>query len=185
MRQRIVDELEASRSAPCGAGRAGRGAAAVQRRTRAVRLRRLPRSAGAAAKGRVVLPAAREALRRQTRRARHGVHRVRRRRRQAHAGADQRPAHLLPGRSAQLDAHRGRPRRRRWTPRSATCRRRSRKPDAEIVRPAQPLPTVDGDPTLLTMVWQNLIGNAVKFRREGRRAAHRHRLRAGRRTAGR
>lgn len=35
---------------------------------------------------------------------------------------------------------------------------------AEIVRPAQPLPHIDGDPTLLTMVWQNLIGNAVKFR---------------------
>ncbi|MGE5693921.1 MAG: sensor histidine kinase [Candidatus Sericytochromatia bacterium] len=37
---------------------------------------------------------------------------------------------------------------------------------AEIVRPPS-LPTVVGDPTLLAMVWQNLIGNAVKFRRDG------------------
>jgi signal transduction histidine kinase len=36
---------------------------------------------------------------------------------------------------------------------------------AQVDRPQ--LPAVTGDPTLLTMLWQNLIGNAVKFRREG------------------
>ncbi|MFD3679674.1 ATP-binding protein [Streptomyces sp. NPDC058613] len=38
---------------------------------------------------------------------------------------------------------------------------------AEVVRP-DGLPEVEGDPTLLTMLWQNLVANAVKFRAPGR-----------------
>jgi light-regulated signal transduction histidine kinase (bacteriophytochrome) len=37
---------------------------------------------------------------------------------------------------------------------------------AQIVRRGDPLPKIVGDATLMTMLWQNLIGNAIKFRRE-------------------
>ncbi len=37
---------------------------------------------------------------------------------------------------------------------------------AAIERPAS-LPRITGDSTLLVMLWQNLVGNAVKFRKEG------------------
>ncbi|MGR6319783.1 CHASE3 domain-containing protein [Micromonospora soli] len=40
--------------------------------------------------------------------------------------------------------------------------------EAGAVVTADPLPVVQGDPTLLTMLWQNLLGNAVKFRRADR-----------------
>ncbi|MFC9647176.1 CHASE3 domain-containing protein [Streptomyces sp. NPDC056937] len=36
--------------------------------------------------------------------------------------------------------------------------------DVTVVRDG-PLPEVTGDPTTLTMLWQNLVGNAIKFRR--------------------
>ncbi|MFJ5683847.1 CHASE3 domain-containing protein [Streptomyces sp. NPDC093099] len=36
--------------------------------------------------------------------------------------------------------------------------------DVTVVRD-DPLPEVTGDPTTLTMLWQNLVGNAIKFRR--------------------
>ncbi|WP_230304517.1 MULTISPECIES: sensor histidine kinase [unclassified Rhodococcus (in: high G+C Gram-positive bacteria)] len=38
---------------------------------------------------------------------------------------------------------------------------------ARIERPEQ-LPEITGDPTLLTMLWQNLLGNAIKFRHPDR-----------------
>ena len=38
---------------------------------------------------------------------------------------------------------------------------------AVLERPAEGLPEVSGDPSRRTMLWQNLIGNAVKFRRAG------------------
>ena len=164
------------------ARRAGRGAAAVQRRTRAVRLRRLPRSAGAAAQGRLVLPAAREAVRRPTRRTRRRVHRVRGRRRQAHAGADQRPADVLPGRPAQRHRTPRSTSTQRWTRRWATSSTAIEESGAEIVRPDAPLPHRRRRPDAADDAVAEPDRQRGEVPARGRRAADRHRVRAERRT---
>ena len=120
MRARIVAELEALRVAEADLR-------ALQRRARAVRLRRLARPPGAAAQGRELLPAAPAALRRAARRARRPVHRLRGRRRPAHAGPDQRPAGVLAGGAGRAAAHRRRLRRARGRGCAAISRGRSRR----------------------------------------------------------
>ena len=69
MRRRILDEVDQLNAALVRPRSPGRRPGAVERRPRAVRLRRLPRPAGAAAEGLELLPAAAEALRRPARRA--------------------------------------------------------------------------------------------------------------------
>ena len=98
----LAEASPAEARRPRAARGAGRGAAPVQRRARAVRLRRLARPAGAAAQGGELLPAPRAPLRGPARRAGRPVHRVRGRRRQADAAAHQRPARF--SRVGRLDA---------------------------------------------------------------------------------
>ena len=117
MRSRILQEyalaeasrLEALEARAAGRG-AGRGPAPVERRARAVRLRRLARPAGAAAQGGELLPAHRAPLQGPARRARRAVHRVRGRRREADAAAHQRPAGVLAGGPGRQRLRAGRPR---------------------------------------------------------------------------
>ena len=169
MRKRIVEELEVSRSARELLNEQTIELRRSNTELEQIRLRRVTRSAGTAAQDRLVLPVAGEALRRQARRARGRVHRLRRRRGQAHAGADQRPAHVLARGPAQHHANRRATRhgarRRPGQPgrRDRGIRRRDRAsgtaPAAHHRRPG----AVDD------AVWQNLIGNAVKFRHKDRR----------------
>ena len=183
MRQRILTDLEEVRAQPHAARGAGAGPRAqgdatssAPTRARAVRLRRLPRPPGAPAQGRELLPAPPAPLRGPARRARRPVHRLRGRRRQAHA-----EPHLRPARASRAS---GAPARRssrsrsttslrpRWT----TSRRASSARGARI--DVGPLPVVDGEPVLLIAVFQNLIGNALKF--HGEDAAGRARQRRAR-----
>ncbi len=97
MRERILAELSAVQAAQREPGGQDRGPAAVELRAGAVRLRGLARPAGAAAEGGQLLPAAAAPLRGPAGREGRRVHRARRGRRQADAGADQRPARVQPG----------------------------------------------------------------------------------------
>ena len=111
-------------SEPSALSRSRPRARALQRRARAVRLRRLPRPPGAAAQGRQLLPAAPAPLRGPARRAGRPVHRLRRRRRQAHAGRSSTTCWRSPGSGARTASFvAGRP---------ATLRRR------RPLRPARP-----------------------------------------------
>ena len=113
MRERIVQELGAGRRGARERRAPGARAVALERRPRAVRLRRLARPAGAAAQGGELLPGCSQTpLPRPARRARRPVHRLRRRRREAHADADQRPARVLARRPRGPPAPHGRARRR-------------------------------------------------------------------------
>ena len=164
-------------------GRSGPRTAAVERRTRAVRLRRVARPSGAAAQGGVVLPADREAVRRQARRARHRVHRVRRRRRQAHAGPDQRSARHSPASVGSIRRAPTSTSTPRWTTRLenldtaiAESGARDRPPGAAATADhGRPHPADDG------VAEPHRQRGEVPARR--RRATHRHRLRAELRTS--
>ena len=164
MRERILSELSAVQAANTSLEQRTHGPAALELRARAVRLRGLARPAGAAAQGGQLLPAAAAPLRRPAGREGRPVHRVRRRRRQAHADADQRPAGVQPGRPGRAASGCRSPPPSCWPRRRPTWPRPSAGRGAEIE--AGELPAVLAEPTLLTAVFQNLLSNAIKFRGE-------------------
>ena len=94
--------------------------------------------------------------------ARRPVHRLRGRRRAADAGAHQRPARLLARRAQRAPPAAGRRSARRS--RRALDNLAARSTRAARTIEVGPLPTVTGERALLAPVFQNLVGNAMKFR---------------------
>ena len=165
VRRRIVDELDsAGQARPCSTSRPGNCAGPTPSWT--VRLRGLPRPAGAAAQGRLVLPAAGEALRDQL--DERGIQYID----FAVDGAKRMQILIndlltfsgwarLNATQTEVDLNTTL---EQAISNVATAVEES---GAQIDRPDE-LPPVTGDPTLLIMLWQNLIANAIKFRREDR-----------------
>ena len=150
-------------------------ARALERRARAVRLRRVARPAGAAADGRELLPAAGAALQGQARRATPTSSSASPSTARRACSADQRPA-----RRTRASAGRGKELRPSTvtrvvrTARSPTSQAAIDESGARSTWDA--LPTVRGDEAQLRQLFQNLIGNAIKFRgddarRRGRASA--------------
>ena len=125
MRRRIVDDLAAVEAANLAVESANDDLSRSNAGARAVRLCRVARPPGAVAQGGELLPAHRAAVRRPARRARSAVHRLRGRRREAHADLDQRPARVLAGRTDDRTLRAGAARTVRRSSRCGTSLRRS------------------------------------------------------------
>ena len=150
------------------AGRRGlaadrRGTGPLEQGPGAVRLRGLARPAGAAADGERLRATAAEEVRGPTGRGGRRLHRLRRGRHQADGDADQGPAGLPrvgTRRQEPVPTDAGEALRQALDNLHASIQETG----AEITHGA--LPTVRADPSQLAQLFQNLIGNAIKFRGE-------------------
>ena len=143
----------------------GGGTEPLERGTGAICLHRLARSAGAAADGGQLHAASVQAVQGKAGRRCRRVHRVRGGRGQPHAAAD-------PG-SAGLFARRDQRERNCSTPPAKThCNRRSSNLRGAIEESGalvthDPLPAVLADEMQLIQLFQNLVGNAIKYQNPG------------------